>query len=257
MPYGTAPLVPKDPAGPPRVLVLGRISTVHQNPENIDASYRFVGDFLKRMHDGPIHVKHLGEQASGMRTDRATIVEAEDEIATGTWDLAITEDLSRFYRNPRHQYAFVQEAVDHETRVICIGDHLDTAEEGWEVALGAAVLRHGLYIPDTRRRVKRTAQHAFHRGAMVQKIRYGYRKLTREEAESGAHGPRGLRIARRPECTAILREMTRRVRDGVPYTAVAEWLNDQQVAPGPYVTKRRWTGKLVEDTLRDPILHGT
>src|SRR3954470_2569062 len=130
MPRTNAPLVPKAPGGPLRVLVVGRISTVHQNHENIDASYRFVEDFLTRMYDGPIHYKHLGEQASGMRTDRATIVEAEEEIATGSWDLVITEALSRFYRNPRHQYAFVQNAIDHETRVICIGDNLDTAEDG-------------------------------------------------------------------------------------------------------------------------------
>jgi DNA invertase Pin-like site-specific DNA recombinase len=257
MPPTNVPLVAKDPKGPLRVLVVGRISTIHQNIENIDASYRFVEGCLKKMYEGPISYKHLGEQGSGMRTDRATIVEAEDEIATGSWDLVITEDLSRFYRNPRHQYAFVQDAVDHETRVICIGDNLDTAEEGWEVALGAATLRHGLHIPDTRRRVKRTAQHAFHNGAMVQKVRFGYRKLSAQEAGAGGHGSRGLRIARESACTPIIREMARRVLEGAAYSAVARWLNDQEIAPGPYVTTGVWTGKLVQDLLRDPILHGT
>jgi hypothetical protein len=33
-----------------------------------------------------------------MPTDRATIIEAEEEIETGTWDVVITEDLARFYR---------------------------------------------------------------------------------------------------------------------------------------------------------------
>src|SRR5262249_1646670 len=83
-------------------------------------------------------LKPLGEQASGMRTDRATILEAEAEVDTGTWDLVITEDLARLYRNPRYQYAFVQNAVDQDTRVICIGDNLDTADDNWEVSLGAA-----------------------------------------------------------------------------------------------------------------------
>src|SRR5262249_8846537 len=94
----------------------------------------------------------------------------------------------RLYRNPRYQYAFVQNAVDQDVRVICIGDNLDTADDNWEVSLGAAALRHGLYVPDTRRRVRRTATHAFHRGGMVQRVRYGYRKLTSEEAQSGQHG---------------------------------------------------------------------
>ena len=51
--------------------------------------------------------------------------------------------------------------------------------------------------------------------------------------------------------------MVRRVTGGMAYTAVADWLNDEGVAPGPYVVKGVWTGKLVEDLLRDPILHGT
>jgi site-specific DNA recombinase len=257
MPHANVPLVPKVPGGPLRVLVVGRISTIHQNSENIEASYRYVEEFMKRIYPGRIQYKYLGEQASGMRTDRATIMEADDEIATGTWDLVITEDLGRFYRNPRHQYAFVQDAVDHETRVICIGDNLDTADESWEVALGTATLRHGFHVPDTRRRVKRTAQHSFHKGAMVQKVRFGYFKLSEELSASGAHGPKGLRIARDSECTPIIREMAHRVRDGAAFTAVAEWLNDRGVDPGPYVTKGKWTGRLVADLLRDPILHGT
>ena len=65
MPHARVPLVPKDPKGALRVLVVGRISTVHQNVENIDASYRFVGEFFRRMYDGPIDYKHLGEQGSG------------------------------------------------------------------------------------------------------------------------------------------------------------------------------------------------
>ncbi len=54
-------------------------------------------------------------------------------------------------------------------------------------------------IPDTRRRVRRTADFAFRQGGMVQKHRLGYRKLTKEQAASGAFGPIGLRIALVPE----------------------------------------------------------
>jgi DNA invertase Pin-like site-specific DNA recombinase len=173
---------------------MGRISTIHQDLENIAASYRYVEESLKQIYRGPIEFKHLGEQASGMRTDRRTVQEAEQEIESGTWDLVMSEDLSRIYRNPRYQYAFVQNAVDCGTRVICLGDNLDTADENWEINMGAATLRHGLFIPDTRRRVRRTATHAFHRGGMVLRCRYGYRKLSKEEAASGRFGPTGLRF---------------------------------------------------------------
>src|SRR5262249_12438235 len=102
MPTANIPLTPKDPSGPLRVLILGRISTIHQDLENIDASYQYVESHLDRIYKGPLHLKRLGERGSGMRTDRATIVEAEEDIDTGTWDLVIMEELSRAYRNPRH-----------------------------------------------------------------------------------------------------------------------------------------------------------
>jgi DNA invertase Pin-like site-specific DNA recombinase len=254
----TASLVPEN--GYTIIGQLGRetgwAKPYHQNLENIDASYDFAKRFLAGIYQGPLHTKSLGERGSGMRTDRATIIEAEEEIESGSWDLVLCEDLSRPYRNPRHQMAFVQNAVDAGVRVICIGDNLDTADENWEVALQLAVARHGLYIPDTRRRVKRTAHRTFHQGGMVQKVRYGYRKLTKEEADSGTFGPRGLRIAKRPECTPDIREMKRRVEAGESYETVSQWLTDDQVDPGPYVENRRWSGRLVKDLLSDPILHG-
>ena len=155
---------PKNVNGVLRVLIIGRISTEHQNIENIDASYRYVEDYLQQVHAGPKEIRHLGERASGMLAERDTIREACDLIETGEWDLVIAEDLSRIFRNPRHQYNFVQDAVDAQTRLICIADNLDTADDNWELMLGAATLRHGLMVSDTRRRVRRTATHSFHNG---------------------------------------------------------------------------------------------
>jgi DNA invertase Pin-like site-specific DNA recombinase len=239
------------------VVAIGRISTAHQDVENIEASYRYIQDYLRRIYRGPLKITLLGEQASGMLTDRATIREAERLVAGGSVDLVIAEDLARIYRNPRYQYDFVQNAMDMQTRVICIGDNLDTADENWEITMGAAALRHGLHIPDCRRRVRRTATHSFHRGGMVLKICYGYRKLTREEAASGQFGPPDLRIAKREECTPLIREMTQRVVRGESYAAIADWLNAEGIEPGPYVRNRRWTARLVVTLLDHPLLSGT
>ena len=152
-----------------------------------------------------------------------------------------TEDVSKFV----------------STRVICIGDNLDTEDENWEITLGAVALRHGLFIPDTRRRIRRTAKHAFEKGGMVQQVKYGYRKLTAEEADSGEFGTKGLRIAKHSDCTPIICAMRERVMRTSNFEAVADWLVEEGVPPGPNVRNERWTGKLVADLLRDPILSGT
>ena len=256
MPVSTAPLTPRNPNGELLVVAIGRISTVHQDHESIEASYRYIQEFLSHIYRGPIQMKLLGEQASGMLTDRATIRAAEDLVATGTVDLVIAEDLARIYRNPRHQYSFVQDCVDRGTRLICVGDNLDTADDNWEIAMGAAALRHGLHIPDTRRRVRRSATHSFHNGGMVQKVKYGYRKLSAEEAASGESGTKGLRIAKVYECTPVILQMMKRVMAGAAYAAVADWLNAEGIRPGHYVRSGRWTARLVVDLLDDPILGG-
>ena len=251
------PIVPKDPNGELLVLFIGRISTEYQNLENIDASYRYNQEFLSRLYQGPMDIRYLGEQASGMRTDRKTIREAEDLISTGKVDLVIAEDLARIYRNPRHQYNFVQDAVDAGTRVICIGDNLDTADENWELMLSTASMRHGMFIPETRRRVRRTATHTFHNGGMVMAVKFGYRKLSKEEADTGLHGPKGLRLAKVPEWTPIIREMRERAMKSPNFEAIADWLNAERIPVGPKVRRKRWSGRLVAELLRDPILSGT
>jgi hypothetical protein len=250
------PLIPKNPDGPLMVLMIGRVSTPHQDIKNIEASYEDDERFLNLIYEGPAHIKRLGEQGSGMLVDRATIVEAEKDIESGEWDLVLMEDLSKAYRNPRYQHAFVQNCVDTDTRLICIGDNLDTEDPNWEVMTGAATLRHGLHIPDTRRRVRRTATFAFHHGGMALKVRFGYRKLTKDEAESGQFGPKGLRIAQTADGASVINEMRQRIHDGAGQQDIADWLNDAGIKPGPYVTNGYWSPQNVVGLVNDPILSG-
>ena len=59
-------MVPKNPNGVLSVLLIGRISTPHQNIENIEASFVPLRKMLAGLHDGEIHIKQLGERGSGM-----------------------------------------------------------------------------------------------------------------------------------------------------------------------------------------------
>ena len=116
--------------------------------------------------------------------------------------MVLVNELREVYRNPRFAWAFVQDCLDHDARVISIADNIDTANEDWEHMMHVACLVHGMAVPETRRRVRRKATHAFIGGGMVMKVKYGYRKLTDEEAQSGQFGPKGLRIAKADAETA-------------------------------------------------------
>jgi DNA invertase Pin-like site-specific DNA recombinase len=250
-------MVPKNPNGVLYVLLIGRISTPHQDLSNIEASFVPLRKMIAELYDGEVQIKQLGERGSGMDPNRESIREAEDEIDRGIVDLVVLEDISRAHRNMQYLVGFVQNSFDHGTRVIAPGDGLDTFDENWEAILAAAAMRHGMQIPDTRRRVKRTAAFGFLRGGMVQKVMFGYRKLTKDEANSGQFGPKGLRIVKLVECTPIILEMKRRVMRGDSYPAIAKWLNSEGISPGPYVKLGRWTGRLVNCLLRSPLLSGT
>lgn len=256
MPQMNIPLSPKNPNGPLRVIMLGRVSTEHQNIENIDASFASNDQALRRMYNGQTEILQLGERGSGWKVNRESIQQAEAEIQTGTWDLVLMEDLSRAWRNPQYQHRLAQLCIDHRTRMICLGDGIDTADRQWEILLNAAVMRHAATVPEARRRVRRTADYQFQKGGMVLKIRFGYRRLTPAEAASGAFGPVGLRLARVPEATPIIRDMRERVLRGESYASIARWLNAAEISPGPYATGEVWTGPLVCTLLRDPILNG-
>jgi hypothetical protein len=241
------------------VLVIGRVSTTHQDIKNIEAGYQYAEKVLDDVWSGATVIKRLGEQGSGMLVARETILKACELIENGWAHLVLMEDVSKSYRNPRWIYTFVQDCVDRDVRVIAPGDMLDTYDDNWEVTLGTAALRHGLHIPDTRRRVRRTSSQTFSQGGMVQKIRAGYRKLTKEEAESGQFGPKGLRMAKIPEWTPIfqkLREMV--VKNHKGGAELALWLNSQDppVPVPPYCKQKHWEGRLVLSVLRDDLLHG-
>lgn len=255
------PFMASQPDGVPRLVILGRKSQPNEknNNEAIDASIADVDKFIERVHKGQVHITRFGEQVSGMILDRQSIRDTEDLIAAGLVDAILVEDLGRLFRNPRHQYSFVQDCVDGEIRFIAVHDNLDTAEEGWQTALTIASVRHGLVVADTKRRENRSAEYAFERGGQVTKVRFGYRKLSREEAASGQFGPANLRIAKLSEWTDTIREMASWVCSDTPKASwedLADRANRLSIPTGPYADSEKWTGPLFQTFISNQILGG-
>jgi site-specific DNA recombinase len=249
------PLIPRHAELGLGVIIIGRVSTVQQDLENIEASFRSLEEIVAANYSGTPRIERLGERASGMLSTRTTIRRAEALIATKEWDVVMAEDMSRIFRSPISIMKFVFMAIRCGVRVITKTDGVDSADSAWLTMFHCNVMRHGLMVEDTRKRVQRTATHNFQRGGMVLKIPFGYRKLSKEEA-AGQPGPLKLRIARCDKLEPVIREMCDRVLRGESYGVIADWLNDSGRSPRPYATSGQWSAATVKALLRKPLLHG-
>jgi site-specific DNA recombinase len=252
----TSPITPRQPGRPLRVVIPGRISRETQDSESIPSQHQDAERWLRSVYDGPVDIVRLGEQASGWLANRDSMEVIQKMIENGEVDLVLATELREIYRNPAFHWKFAQDCVDNDVRLILIADGVDTADENWETMMHTASMRYGLEVPAARRRVRRKATYSFSRGGMVLKIKFGYRKLSREEADSGKFGSVGLRIAKVSDWTSTIREMRDRVLKDESYAQIADWLNELGIPAGPYVKDGKWTGRVVRDLLRDPILSG-
>ena len=239
-----------------KVLTIGRVSTDKQDIHMLDVQQAEVRKALAGMYDGEIDLTSLGEQVSGDVALRESYVEACELIETRQFDLVILFDLSKAARLPQWMHHMIDLCIDCETRFISLGDGIDTADEHWETAAGAAAITHGTHNAYTRRRIKAKGDWAFKNGGQVTKVPAGFRKLSQEEADSAQFGPKGLRIVKTPEFTPVVRRMRDMVLSGETYEAIARWLNEEGVSKGPFAKSNSWKGKRVSAYLRQPLLHG-
>jgi len=181
-------LIPKNADGVLRVIIPGRISTSHQDVKSIEASQQDNEAWLRSVYPGLVEIRRVGEQASGWLVDLPSMELAKALIESDQCDLVLMGELRELFRNPGLVWAFIHNCIDNDTRLIAVWDGLDTASDGWETPANIAILKHGITVPETRRRVKRKATHTFNNGGMVLKVKFGYRKLSKEEAASGTRG---------------------------------------------------------------------
>ena len=90
---------------------------------------------------------------------------------------------------------------------------------------------------------------------MVMKVELLYAKVSREDAEAGIYGPKGLRIRELAELAWVVDEIRRRLHEGRSPRSIVLWLIAKCIPHGPYA--KRWTLKLLRELPCDPLLHGT
>lgn len=238
------PFVPK--SGSVLVVVgICRISTTHQDPRSLADQEAYYRRWLQEHVTIAWTLEIIASQGSGENLERAEYLSLVER--TAEFDLVLTEDLGRICRRV-HAHVFCENAVDQQTRVIAINDHVDTAVEGWELSSYFAVMRHETYNKDTSKRIRRSLRNRFTQGGVVRCLPYGYLKPHPKATDA--------ECSKDPAAERIYREWFERLEEKQTYAEIADWLNALGIPVGPYARSTRWTPELVAKVTHNPILKG-
>ena len=227
---------------------VARISRETQDEKSWEDQEAFYREWLDRTYGCENYeLRVIAYQGSGQILDHAEFLELCELVETGSYDFVIAEDLSRIIRRLQ-AIIFCEEAEALGTRVVGIGDPVDTAIEGWEYSAVFASLKNRAFCKDTARRIRRTLRNRFANGEIVMCLQYGYIK-----PHPGASDEE---VQKDPEAVVIYEKWISMLEDGATYAEVARWLESENIPTGPYCTSKKWTVAMVKRLTYNPILKG-
>ncbi|MBA4192639.1 MAG: hypothetical protein C0467_32120 [Planctomycetaceae bacterium] len=229
------------------VLIIARISTVHQDRRSLADQIALCERYVRDRYAGPVTFVHIQGQGSGEFLDRKELADAEAAVESGRFDLVVVEDIGRICRRNR-AVDFCEMCEDADTRLIAINDSIDTSNENWRLNAFFASFKHESSNKDTSKRIRRTLINRFEQGGVLQTFPYGYAK------PPGAKSDADIRIEK--DADAIYEEWWSRLEEGQSYSEVADWLNSRKVPTGEWTRSKKWTGRMVARVTHNPILKG-
>jgi site-specific DNA recombinase len=230
-----------------RVIGVCRISTEHQDTKSLADQEALYREWLERNIEGKYELQVIAGKGSGESLEREEYQRVLEAVMSRQYDLVLTEDLGRICRRV-DAHKLCEHAIDAETRVIAINDHVDTAREGWEVNSIFAVLRHESYNRDTSHRIRRSHRNRFQQGGVVQTLPYGYIKPHAHATDADCQ--------KDPTAEPVYEEWFTRLEAGQSFSEIADWLNATRVPTGPHCRIREWSCRMVARVTRNPLLKG-
>ena len=158
-----------------RVLIIARISTVHQDARSLDDQVALCKRYVGERYDGPVEFTVIQGRGSGELLDRKDLADAEEAVDSREYDLVIVEDLGRICRRNR-AFDFCELCEDADTRLVAINDSIDTMRDDWRLGALFATFKHESGNKDTSKRIRRSLRNRFEQGGVVQTFQYGYVK---------------------------------------------------------------------------------
>ena len=244
--YLNPPLVPRNGTAL-LVLIIARISTLHQDEKSLDDQVALCRNWLIEHTNLPSELTPISSRGSGEYLDRIESAKAIELIESRRYDLIITEDLGRIYRRIE-ALNFCEFCADFDTRLVAINDQVDTAQDNWRLSAFFGVLRHEAYNKDTSARIRRTLRNRFSQGGVIQTLPYGYEK------------PEGCKddslLRKLPEAEQVYDRWFTMLEEGASFAEIADRLNAEGIPTGPYCRSERWTSSMVGRITANPILKG-
>lgn len=242
------PLLPRNG----HTFVVGIIARISGCPNQKELSLDDQTDHGKQVaaeYDyGPAEYRVIATKGKGERLDRPELAEIEALLRSGELDLLVVEDIGRLVRGTEAA-RLCGLAVDHGTRVIAPNDCIDTAEDSWEEDVISACRDHVGHNAHTSKRLKHKLMNRFVKsGAATPREIYGYIKPPGAKTYSDWQ--------KDPAATPIYQEWFERLRRLPNCSAVADWLNAQQVPTGKYCRRKTWDGKMVRRVTGNSLLKG-
>lgn len=231
-----------------RVIIVARISTVHQDERSLDEQVALCKRYVSERFGGATKFREIASRVSGEKLDREELRELDELIDSREFDLVITEDLGRISRRIA-AFQICEQCEDADTRLIAINDHVDTSDEAWRTHAFFGAMRHEQYNKDTGKRIRRSHRHRFGVGTMIGHLLFCY--------ERPADAKTIQDVKKRPEMVAIVEEMFRKLESGASFSEVADFFNERNIPKGTRGKKgTRWNAGNVGYFVRNPILKG-
>ena len=237
-----------------KVIGVARISTDNQDELSLADQKAYYRKWLDNEYGvGNYDLKVIAYKGSGQVIDTAEFLQLCEMVKSGDYDLVVAEDLSRICRRMQ-AFTFCENAADTDTRVVGIGDHVDTAQEGWETGAVFASLKNSTFCKDTSRRIIRSLRNRFDNGGIFQHEIWGYCKPEGKSHEDD--------IAKLKEAEQIcdqwftMLEGDENGNGACSFAEVADWLNSLGVPTGKHCKRDTWDGTMVGRYTRNPLLKG-
>lgn len=143
-----------------------------ENYGSIENQEAILREFVEKHELGEIKKVYIDDNVSGTKFNRPALNRLVADCENGKIDMVIAKDLSRFGRNQKEFYVFLDRLEKQDIRILAPADEYDTLE--YNELVGFKVVLNEFYCRDTSKKIRNVLWQKKRNGEWVGKLPYGY-----------------------------------------------------------------------------------